>query len=81
MTTSATELPPFSGDNPTCPKCGNAGAHTRYLTERQYMPYPSRARPYIEHLRRECTRCGHTWPEATIEQRPPTAPETTELRG
>lgn len=65
-----TNLPPFSGNNPTCPKCGNVGATTRYTNQfgqgwMQY-DYPEGPRIEGEHLVRECNRCGFAWPEAVI---------------
>lgn len=68
-------LPPFSGDNPTCPKCGNTRALTAFLPYGQCV-YGGGQDLIIgfdpnERLHRECTRCGYAWDEATVEQ-PPT---------
>lgn len=57
-------LPAFSGDDPTCPKCGNEGASTRYVTGRD--PFGCRTCPVKEHFHRECTRCGFVWVEAIV---------------
>ncbi|MEV7805029.1 hypothetical protein AB0O28_18970 [Microbispora sp. NPDC088329] len=66
-----TALPPYSGEDVTCPKCGNEGASTRFL------PYGTCAHGTEtlvtgwepnERLHRECTRCGHAWDEQTREQ-------------
>ncbi|MEU8279544.1 hypothetical protein ACFYOK_29490 [Microbispora bryophytorum] len=59
-------LPPYSGEDVTCPKCRNKGASTRFL------PYGrcSHGSETIvigwepnERLHRECTRCAHAWDE------------------
>jgi hypothetical protein len=60
------DLPPFSGEDPVCPKCLNVGAMTEY-----------RAHGKCEHeaclvigfgpnqrLHRECRRCSYQWDEA-----------------
>ncbi|MGA4989931.1 hypothetical protein [Nonomuraea bangladeshensis] len=60
-----TDLPPFSGDSPTCPKCGNVGAYTKHRSGRDpFASHPG------EHLERSCTRCGYEWAEATVDQQP-----------
>jgi ribosomal protein S27AE len=68
-------LPPFSGDRPTCPKCGNVGARTEYVSPSLRCSHPGEVRsPYAlttERLHRECGRCDYAWDEATIEQKPP----------
>jgi hypothetical protein len=68
-------LPPFSGDTPTCPKCGNTGARTRFLNHGTCEHYgiDSLVMGYQanERLHRECQRCDYAWDEATIEQQPP----------
>ena len=59
-------LPPFSGDVPTCAKCGHKGASTLYLAHGRCLHngtaviglYPN------ERLHRECGRCGYQWDEA-----------------
>lgn len=62
---NADELPPFSGDNPTCPKCGNVGATATYLDG---MPMLSMCTgPWEERLCRRCRRCGYHWDEAIAE--------------
>lgn len=53
-------LPPYSGEYPRCIKCGNLGAHTRFVTDM-----------VGERLKRECARCDYAWDEATVEQQPP----------
>lgn len=67
-------LPPFSDPDPTCPKCGNVGAYTRYTNPRGHggigridYQYPTGPRVEVEHLSRECNRCDYSWPEATVE--------------
>lgn len=61
------ELPPFSGDEPRCIKCGNLGATTKYLAHGRclhgsdlvFVGYQPN-----ERLHRECTRCSYSWDEA-----------------
>ena len=61
-------LPPFSGDNPRCRKCGMRGAHTQWVA---YQPpvYNGRAaerQAEPEHLRRTCIRCAYAWLEDVV---------------
>lgn len=61
--------PPFSGDDPTCPKCRNVGARTKYLrfgdcTHGTDLVIGFRPN---ERLHRECRRCGFEWDEALAE--------------
>jgi len=71
-------LPPYSGDNPTCPKCSHQGAITRRRAAGEHgsgdVPTfgPS---PKGERLERECWRCDFVWDEAL---NPPDSPEATE---
>jgi predicted nucleic-acid-binding Zn-ribbon protein len=72
MTGQPTALPPFSGDDPTCPKCGNVGADTRFLA---YGSCSHEAGLILgnesnERLHRECRRCEYAWDEATVKQAP-----------
>ncbi|MGW2220986.1 hypothetical protein ACWCSD_38880 [Nonomuraea sp. NPDC001684] len=74
----AAALPPFSGLEPTCAKCGWIGATLQYRPERGplVLPWNSAvlvdvARP--ERLARHCTSCGYHWDEAPLDA-PPTAP-------
>ena len=69
MTTS---LPPFSGDRPTCAKCGHHEASTTHRS--LYDPVaalPERLLHEVaydgltECLTRTCARCGYHWDEAT----------------
>lgn len=61
-------LPPFSGDNPQCPKCGNEEADTRYLAHGQCAhPDTSIGWQPNPRLHRTCTRCDYQWDEATVE--------------
>lgn len=64
-------LPPFSGDDPTCAKCGHVGARTEY---RDVGSCEHRAGPAVvlgwesnQRLHRECRRCDYAWDEAVIE--------------
>ncbi|MGW5636446.1 hypothetical protein [Streptomyces sp. NPDC003832] len=64
---SGEPLPPFSGDETKCVKCGNVGAYTNYRKKGE--PSPGRiavgAGP-PERLDRVCARCDYTWPEACV---------------
>lgn len=53
-------LPSFSGDNPTCPKCRNVGAFTKWKAA--YRLGGSVLEE--ECLTRSCTRCEYEWAEA-----------------
>ncbi|MFB4275764.1 hypothetical protein ACBJ59_10765 [Nonomuraea sp. MTCD27] len=55
-------LPPFSGDDPTCPKCGNVGASSTF-SERN-----PRNGLWGDRLVRVCLRCGYSWDESTVDQ-------------
>jgi predicted nucleic-acid-binding Zn-ribbon protein len=60
--------PPYSGEEPTCPKCFSVSAYTTY------MPYgrcshAGRDSLVIglmpnERLHRSCSNCGYAWDEA-----------------
>ena len=65
-----TPLPPFSGDRPTCPKCGPSEARTQWsspFTECATYAYGNAEYTFPTHERlcRECGRCGYHWDEAT----------------
>lgn len=62
-------LPPFSGDKPTCVKCGHAGALTRYRARQAIVLGPGDFDRLTdaEHLERKCRRCDYRWVEATVE--------------
>lgn len=64
------EYPPFSGDEPTCIKCGYEGASTECREHGQCIHGPGIEDTYgwarNERLHRECTRCGHEWDEAIV---------------
>lgn len=62
-----TDLPPYTGDNTTCPKCAHQGADTHYRKEGDQRPGEFFAVPpgqRHERLERRCPRCGFTWDEA-----------------
>jgi predicted nucleic-acid-binding Zn-ribbon protein len=61
-------LPPFSGDKPTCPKCGNVGADTVYLAYGHCVHGSGLALGVEpnERLHRECRRCEYAWDEALV---------------
>lgn len=62
-------LPPYSGDSPTCPKCGYDGATTKYRELGRCVHgeldviYGVESNP---RLHRECLRCDYEWDEATV---------------
>lgn len=62
-------LPPYSGDNTTCVKCGFDQAHTEYQPTAPAVllidRYGNHQRgPLPERLQRRCNRCDYTWDEA-----------------
>lgn len=62
------ELPPFSGDDPVCVKCGFVGAQTAWAPVRLVSDLGpgGELRWEPECLRRSCRRCGFGWNEATV---------------
>ncbi|MEW1836912.1 hypothetical protein AB0392_02995 [Nonomuraea angiospora] len=75
----AAVLPPFSGLEPTCVKCGWIGATLQFRPARGPLVLPWNhnrvvdvARP--ERLARHCTSCGFHWDEAPLDA--PSSPET-----
>jgi hypothetical protein len=64
QTLVTTALPPFSGDRPTCAKCGHHEARTAWMPECRLCNCRT-ATGIGERLCRECTRCGYHWDEAT----------------
>ncbi|MFJ1865515.1 hypothetical protein ACIOD1_12870 [Streptomyces sp. NPDC088097] len=68
-----TTLPPFSGDEPTCGKCGWTGASTEYLPMGDCVHGPGDRSVTLgwtanERLHRECQRCRYQWDEAIAER-------------
>lgn len=66
-----TPYPPFSGDEPTCAKCGREGeAFTQYRQHGQCIHGPGLDDTFgyalNERLHRECARCGYEWDEAVV---------------
>ena len=66
-----TSYPPYSGDEPTCVKCGREGdTFTQYREHGQCIHGPGLedAVGYErnERLHRECARCGYEWDEAIV---------------
>jgi hypothetical protein len=70
---TVSNLPPFSGDDVPCPKCGKEGCSTEWVSPNFVGPGGTRG----ECLERRCRRCTHAWGEATVEQKPPVIKETT----
>ena len=68
----AAPLPPFSGDSPTCPKCGNESASTTFKAYGDCLAGDDHTVMVgwhaNERLCRRCTRCGYGWDEATVEK-------------
>jgi hypothetical protein len=62
------DYPPFSGDDPVCPKCYKIGASTEY---REYGECVHDLMNAVvgfgqnQRLHRECLRCGYSWDEHT----------------
>lgn len=67
QTAVTTALPPFSGDRPTCAKCGHDAAGVCFTPEGFACGRMSRlaAVAAAERLCRTCGRCGYHWDEAT----------------
>lgn len=61
-------LPPFSGDEATCVKCGQEGAATFYRAKGEPRP---RTLAFgggpPERLERQCLRCDYVWDEAIAQ--------------
>jgi hypothetical protein len=67
--TEAEPLPPYSGDETDCPKCGYIQADTRYRAPRpkslwEWNDQTIPRGPLPERLQRTCSRCDFTWDEA-----------------
>ena len=62
----AITLSPFSGDRPTCAKCGHTVAAVSYTPDQEACGRLSRlaAVDAAERLCRTCQRCGYHWDEA-----------------
>lgn len=60
-------FPPFSGDDPRCPKCGNLGAYTTWRSHGSYLG-GGLIQGYDpnERLCRACSRCDYHWDEAVV---------------
>lgn len=66
-------LPPYSGREGCCPKCGEDGATTTFHDGPEMKESPRGTRWHCErfslageHLCRLCVNCGYNWPEATL---------------
>lgn len=65
-----TSLPPFSGDDPACAKCGYGDAYTDYRAHGRCMHDYSDLVIGVEpneRLHRTCARCGYAWDERLAE--------------
>ena len=56
-------LPPFSGDRPTCAKCGGHEARTTWMAEARLCACRTPTGTG-ERMCRDCPRCGYHWDEA-----------------
>ncbi|MFM9656825.1 hypothetical protein [Streptomyces scabiei] len=69
--TAPKSYPPFSGEEPTCAKCGREGeAFTQYRAHGECIHGPG-LEDFVgyeanERLHRECARCGYEWDEAIV---------------
>lgn len=62
-----TTLPPYSGPNPTCPKCSHEEALTEYRAYGECIHDGTTGSIGLqpnERLHRECLRCSYAWDEA-----------------
>jgi len=64
-----TPLPPFSGDRPTCAKCGGHEARTNWTPEQRLCDCRI-ATGIGERMCRDCKRCGFHWDEAIVVTQP-----------
>ena len=65
------DLPPYSGENPTCPKCRQVGAKTVYMARNVCVPGMNGQHILVEEsahlnerLHRQCWNCEYQWDEA-----------------
>lgn len=68
---STEQLPPYSGPEPRCTKCGVSGATSQHLmygvcVHGGLMLEVAGFTPN-ERIHRECVNCNHMWDEGTIE--------------
>ncbi|NUV54600.1 hypothetical protein G6W51_17110 [Streptomyces coelicolor] len=64
MSPSPEHLPPFSGDETTCPKCSHNEAHTEYKEAEKVWIGSIEGISASERLERRCVRCDYEWDEA-----------------
>lgn len=66
--TDETPLPPYSGESPRCPKCGEERAATTYMEFGRCSHYGDThmvvGLDRNERLHRACRNCGYQWDEA-----------------
>lgn len=68
---AAQGLPPYSGDQPQCPKCSGTNAYTEYMTHGDCHHWGT-ANVVIgvslnPRLHRACGNRGYLWDEATLD--------------
>jgi predicted nucleic-acid-binding Zn-ribbon protein len=68
----ADQYPPFSGDEPTCAKCGREGDTFTQYRERGQCIHGHSLEEVVgwepnERLHRECARCSYEWDEAIVD--------------
>jgi hypothetical protein len=65
--------PPYTGEDATCPKCGNEEVSTCYQPYGQFRGSATEGGFLVsgyeptDWLARVCDRCDHAWPEACID--------------
>jgi len=57
------DYPRFTGPNARCPKCGNVGAATSWVSSR----VDKHGDELPEHMERKCGTCGYFWRERPLD--------------
>ncbi|MBG0818944.1 hypothetical protein [Planomonospora sp. ID82291] len=71
----AAVLPPYSGPDTDCLKCGATGANTQHRPARGPIALPWNPEvlvdgPRPERMARQCRCCGYQWDEAPQDAKP-----------
>ncbi|GAA2411116.1 hypothetical protein GCM10010404_81290 [Nonomuraea africana] len=82
----ASTLPPYSGPDVDCPKCGASGATTEHRPARDaiFLPWNPAVRvdgPQPERMFRRCSSCGYGWNEAPLDAEPCRAVAAVDVGG